>query len=166
MENSVFTSLDRSCELPLKIGELEPGLTTDSATFLPFILIDGHCRALVMFDNHMAFKRHIFSEQSTEGWTGNGKDWTSLAEIVAAECLCPFTEAIAYDSTPDLFSARGCRSALEKLAFQLQGIYRNDDAIRDLMSRVIAEHRSASMRHNVQEPTRSLSYQSRRTIWM
>jgi hypothetical protein len=165
MENSMKTLRSQNAEMPLKIGELAPGLTTDSATFVPFILIDGHCRALVLFDNHMAFKHHIFSERSTEGWTGNGDDWTSLAEVVVAECLCALTEPVTYDSTPDLFSARGCRSALEKLAFQLQAIYRNDDAIRDLMSRIVVEHHAAPVKLYSQEPTRSLSYQSRKTSW-
>jgi hypothetical protein len=166
MENSLETLRNQNCEMPVKIGELEPGLTTDSATFVPFILIDGHCRALVMFDNHMALKQHIFLERSMEGWTGNGDDWTFLAEVVADECLCALTEPVAYDSSPDLFSARGCRDTLEKLAFQLQAIYRNDDAIRDLMSRIVAEHRAAPKKLNLQDSARPLSYQSRRTSWM
>jgi Immunity protein 51 len=166
MRNSVETSLEQNCEMPLKIDELESGLTTDSATFAPFILVDGHCRALIIFDTHMALKRHIFLEQSTEGWTGNGDDWTSVAEVVVAECLCTLTEPVSFDSGPDLFSARGCRSALEKLAFQLQAIYRNDDAIRDLMSRVIAARNVNPTKFEPQESTRPLSYQSRRTLWM
>jgi hypothetical protein len=165
MGSSVEARMMQNCEMPAKVGELEPGLTTDSATFLPFILIDGHCRALVMFDSHMAFKRHIFLERSIEGWTGNGNDWTALAEVVVAECLCALTEPVAYDSSPDLFSARGCRSALEKLAFQLQAIYRNDDAIRDLMSRVIAARSVTPKRFEPLELARPLSYQSRRTSW-
>ncbi len=166
MENSMETLRSQNAEMPVMFGELKPGLTADSATFVPFILIDGQCRALILFDNHMAFKRHVFSERSTEGWTGNGDDWTFLAEIVVAECLCPLTEPVTYDSTADLFSARGCRSALEKLAFQLQAIYQNDDAIRDLMSRVVAEHHATPVKLYPQEPTRSLSYQSRRTSWI
>lgn len=166
MENSMETLRSQNCEMPVKTGELEPGLTTDSATFVPFILIDGHCRALVMFDTQMEFRRHIFLERSAEGWTGNGDDWTLLAEVVVGECLCALTEPVAYDSSPDLFSARGCRFALEKLAFQLQAIYRNDDAIRDLMSRIVAEHLTAPMKLNLQDPARPLSYQSRRTSWV
>lgn len=163
MENSLATLSGQNCGMPAEIGELEPGLTTDNSTFMPFILIDGHCRALVMFDQAMASKHHVFSERSAEGWSGNGVDWTSLAEVVAAECLCALTEPVAYDSDADLFSARGCRSALEKLAFQLQAVYRNDDAIRDLMSRVVAIRTVAPVKFDPQESTCVLSYQSRST---
>ncbi|HWX03080.1 Imm51 family immunity protein [Collimonas sp.] len=163
MENSLETLGSQNRGMPARIGEQEAGLTTDNATFIPFILIDGHCRALVMFDHSMAFKYHVFLERSAEGWSGNGVDWTALAEVVAAECLCALTEAVAYDSDADLFSARGCRSTLEKLAFQLQAIYRNDDAIRDLMSRVVAIRAVAPVKFDPQQSTRAPSYQSRRT---
>ena len=166
MENSTKTLLRRNCEMPLPTGELEPGLSTDNTSFTPFILIDGHCRALVMFDHAMAMKSHVFRERSAEGWTGNGYDWTSLAEVVVAECLCTLTEPVTYDSDADLFSARGYRSTLEKLAFQLQAIYCNDDAIRDLMSRVIATRTVIPVKFDPQESTRPLSYQSRRTSWI
>lgn len=109
---------------------------TDNTTFSPFILIDGHCRALVMFDHSMAFKSHIFAERAMEGWTGNGKDWTRLAEVAVHKHFSPIDEHITYDSDVDMFSARGTRRTLEKLGVKLQAIFQNDDAIRDLMSRV------------------------------
>lgn len=137
MEINSANSLGQSYDMSANIGEqLQPSLTTDSTTFLPFILIDGHCRALVMFDHHMASKYHIFAERSRDGWTGNGDDWTSLAQIIVAEHLFPITEPVTYDSDADMFSARGGRSSLERLGLELQAIFRNDDAIRDLMARV------------------------------
>lgn len=166
MENSTKTLLRRNSEMPQQAGKMEPGLSTDNTSFTPFVLIDGHCRALVMFNHAMAVKSHVFLERSSERWTGNGYDWTSLAEVVVAECLCTLTEAVTYDSDADLFSARGHRSTLEKLAFQLQAIYRNDDAIRDLMSRVIAARTVTPVKFDPQESTRTLSYQSRRTSWI
>ena len=102
MGNSIEALRSQNCEMPAKVNALEPSSTTDSATFVPFILIDGDCRALVMFDYSMALKNRIFLERSTEGWTGNGYDWTLLAEIVTAECLCPLTEPVTYDSDADL----------------------------------------------------------------
>jgi Immunity protein 51 len=166
VENSIETISYQNCEIPATTGELEPGLITDSETFVPFILIDGHCRALVMFDHHMDLKRHIFLERSSEGWTGNGDDWTSLAEIVVAECLCALTEPVTFDSDADLFSARGCRTTLEKLGVELQAIYRNDDAIRDLMSRIIVARNVKPMKFDPLESTQMSGYQSRRTTWM
>jgi len=137
MEISAATSLSRSYDMSANISEqLQPSLTTDSTTFLPFILIDGHCRALVMFDHHMAFKCHIFAERARDGWTGNGDDWTSIAQVIVAEHLFPITEPVTYDSDANMFSARGCRSSLERLGLELQAIFRNDEAIRDLMTRV------------------------------
>lgn len=137
MELNAKTSSGQNDDMAASAGaHLQPSSTTDSTTFLPFILIDGHSRALVMFDHHMALKYPIFAERAQDGWTGNGHDWTSLAQVIVAEQLCPTSEPIIYDSDADMFSARGSRSSLEKLGLELQAIYQNDDAIRDLMSRV------------------------------
>ena len=46
MESRVKALVIQSCEMPIKSGEIEPGLTTDNASFMPFMLIDGNCRAL------------------------------------------------------------------------------------------------------------------------
>jgi hypothetical protein len=89
-----------------------------------------------MFDDHMAFKCHVFAEQSRDGWTGSGDDWTILAQVIVAEQLSPRAEPVTYDSDAGMFSARGSRSTLEKLGFALQAAFRKDQAIRDLMSRV------------------------------
>ena len=164
MENSIEALRSQNGAMPVKFDKLGPSLTTDNATFAPFILIEGDCRALVMFDYSMTLKSPIFLERSTEGWTGNGCDWTLLAEIVTAECLCPLTEPVTFDSDADLFSARGCRLTLEKLAFQLQAIYCNDDAIRDLMSRVIVASNVTPIKSEPQELTRALSYQDRSAL--
>jgi len=121
---------------PNRHGNQQVYPLTDSTTFSPFILIDGHCRALVMFDHSMAFKSHIFAERATEGWTGNGVDWTRLAELAVQEASCQIDQNVTYDSDADMFSARGTRPTLERLGAALQAIFLNDDAIRDLMSRV------------------------------
>jgi len=127
----------RSAKMPPEMhGNQHVYPLTDSTTFSPFILIDGHCRALVMFDHSMAFKSHIFAERATEGWTGNGIDWTRLAEFAVREEFSQTDEHVGYDSDADMFSARGARHTLEKLGAALQAIFLNDDAIRDLMSRV------------------------------
>jgi hypothetical protein len=109
---------------------------SDSTTFKPFILIDGNFRALVMFNHAMAFKSDIFAERSREGWTGNGDDWTSIAQVLVADEIPLCAEKITYDSDADIFSASGSRFILEKLGAKLQAIFQNDDAIRKLMSRV------------------------------
>jgi Immunity protein 51 len=139
VEINAETNPVQSFKMPENFSEplpLDAGLTTDSTTFVPFILIDGHCRSLVLFDHHMAFKYPVFAERSRDGWTGNGDDWTSIAQIVVAEQFDQGAESITYDSDADIFSARGNRSILEKLGAELQAIFRNDDAIRDLISRV------------------------------
>jgi len=114
----------------------QANFATNSMAFKPFILIDGHFRALVMSHQAMAFKSHVFAERSREGWTGNGDDWTSIAQIIVADQIAIFAEKITYDSDADMFSARGTRPALEKLGFELQAIFQNDEAIRELMSRI------------------------------
>jgi len=137
MEFNPENSVGSSYEISMKIDEQQDvGLTTDSTTFFPFILIDGQCRALVMLDDYMAFKCHIFAEKLRDGWTGNGDDWTALAQTIVAQQLSPRAEPVTYDSDADIFSARGSRCTLEKLGIELQAVFRNDDAIRDLMSRV------------------------------
>ncbi|MEO6921208.1 MAG: Imm51 family immunity protein [Collimonas sp.] len=137
MEPALETPFNQISHMAIKVGEkVEVNLVTDSTTFMPFILIDGHCRALVMFDHYMAEKMHVFAERAGEGWSGNGDDWTSFAQILVVEKLFLSTEQVTYDSDADMFSARGTRSILEKLGFELQAIFKNDDAIRNLMSRV------------------------------
>jgi len=132
-ENSVGPHDDMSMKIDEKHKE---GLTTDSTTFFPFVLIDGQCRALVMFDDHMAFKCHIFAEQLRDGWTGNGDDWTALAQVIVAKQLSSGAGQVTYDSDALMFSARGSRTTLEKLGCELQAVFRSDDAIRDLMLHV------------------------------
>lgn len=135
MEFNAATSVSQNYEISMKIDERqEAGLTTDSATFFPFVLIDGQCRALVMFDDCMASKCHVFAEHSRDGWTGSGNDWTVLAQVIVAQQLSARAEPVTYDSDADMFSARGSRSTLEELGFALQAVFRKDQAIRDLMS--------------------------------
>jgi len=111
-------------------------LAVDGETFKPFILIDGHCRALILFDLDMASKYHIFDERSEAGWSGNGNDWTVLVNFHVAEKFRKLTELITYDSDAEIFSARGSRKDLEKLGYVSQALFHNDGAIRDLTSRV------------------------------
>ncbi len=109
---------------------------TDKITYAPFILIDsGKYRSLILSDQHMVAKAHIFEERKTEGWSGNGYDWTAIAQVVVAEQLSDLQGAFSFDPEAGMFSASGSRAALERLGKLMSEIFHNDEAIRDLIAR-------------------------------
>jgi len=109
---------------------------TDKVTYAPFILMDtGKHRSLLLTDNHMADKAHIFEERRDEGWIGSGYDWNSIAQVVVAEQLSELRGELTFDPEGGMFSAGGSRSALERLGSAMSKVFHCDDAIRDLLSR-------------------------------
>ncbi len=109
---------------------------TDKTSYAPFILIDtDKYKSLVLSDKDMEAKFHIFEERADEGWSGNGYDWTSLAEVVIAEQLPDLKNELSFDPEAGMFSASGSRPALERLGKAMSRIFKDDEVIRDLLSR-------------------------------
>jgi hypothetical protein len=53
----------------------------DKVTYAPFVLLNGEAQSLILSDNNMLARTHIFEERS-DGWLGNRYDWTSIARVV------------------------------------------------------------------------------------
>ncbi|MEH6414593.1 Imm51 family immunity protein [Pseudomonas sp. CGJS7] len=109
---------------------------TDRSTYAPFILMDrGGYRSLLLTDEHMAAKFAVFEELGEDGWSGNGYDWNSLAQVVVAERLPQWQAQLSFDSEAGMFSAQGSREALQALGAAMQAVFRDDAQIRDLLTR-------------------------------
>lgn len=123
---------DDELESPLK-NEID---RTDLTTYAPFVLMDqGESSALFLSDTHMMAKTAIFEEREDEGWSGNGYDWNSIAQVVVTEQLPELEEVLSFDPEGGTFSAHGPRSALKALGKAMAAIFHSDEAIRDLLSR-------------------------------
>jgi hypothetical protein len=109
---------------------------TDRSSYAPFILMErGGYRSLLLTDEHMAAKFHVFEALGEDGWSGNGYDWNSIAQVVVAERLSELEGQLSFDPEAGMFSAQGSRAALESLGRTLQAVFNDEDQIRDLLSR-------------------------------
>ncbi|PFH07804.1 immunity protein 51 of polymorphic toxin system [Collimonas sp. PA-H2] len=107
----------------------------DMTTFAPFFLIDGSCRALVLLDASFEEKAHIFEERSAEGWTGNGLDWNSVAQVIIVEQLPKLADELTFDSDASLFSASGDIASLTLLGNALKITFDDEHVLRDILFR-------------------------------
>lgn len=111
-------------------------MASDKTTYAPFTLHeDEKCRWLNLIDRDMAPKEHLFEERSEEGWTGNGYDWSSIAQVIVAEQMPNIAEELEFDPEGGMFSVTGPRAALERLGKAMAAAYHDDATLRDLLSR-------------------------------
>ncbi|UHQ23510.1 immunity 51 family protein [Lysobacter sp. 5GHs7-4] len=109
---------------------------TDRNSYAPFILMDrGGYRALLLAEPGMEAKQHLFAEREDAGWSGNGYDWSALAQAVVAERLPQLQGRLRFDPEAGMLSVGGERADLETLGTALRALYRDDDALRDLLAR-------------------------------
>ena len=111
---------------------MRPSAETEKVKYAPFVLTD---RFLLLSDQPMEEKRHIFEGRVGEGWTGNGYDWTSIAQVIVAERIPEVAGNLSFDPEAGMFSAAGSRDILEQLASAMHAVFHDDDTIRDLLSR-------------------------------
>lgn len=83
----------------------------------------------------MVEKLHVFEERADEGWSGNGYDWNSIAQVVLSEQLPDLQDEISFDPEAGMFSAQGSRPVLERLGAAMSSAFQNDEILRDLLSR-------------------------------
>lgn len=108
----------------------------DRVTYAPFILSDeGKYGSLLLSDQHMVDKFHVFEELADDGWSGNGYDWNSIAQVIVSEQLPDLESQIEFDPEAGMFSARGPHSAVAQLAVAMSSAFRDDSILRDLLSR-------------------------------
>ncbi|HWW06380.1 Imm51 family immunity protein [Collimonas sp.] len=120
---------------PIICMQPEGNESVDSTTFAPFILICGNCTALILFDFYCETKAHIFKERAGEGWTGNGRDWNSVAEVVIAEQLPQLADAFTFDSDASFFAIAGTKTNLTVLGHALKIVFDDDHILRDILFR-------------------------------
>lgn len=107
---------------------------TDRTSYAPFILMDrGGYRSLLLTEPGMEAKMHVFAER--EGWSGNGYDWGSLTQALVAERLPQLQGRLAFDPEAGMLSVAGARADLEALGTAMRAVYRDEAALRDLLSR-------------------------------
>jgi len=113
---------------------------TDRITYAPFVLMDvrGH-QALLLTDDHMLDKLPVFEERGDEGWCGNGYDWNAIADVIVAERMPELADAFDSDPEAGMLSISGPRPALERLGIAMAQAFRDDDQLRDLLSRAVLD---------------------------
>ncbi|GAC1319070.1 MAG: hypothetical protein NVS3B11_00550 [Collimonas sp.] len=117
--------------------------SVDITTFSPFILIEGNCTALVLFDSSFEAKAHIFKEHAEEGWTGNSRDWSAVAQAVVAEQFPQLADEFTVDSDANLLSIFGTTPNLTVLGHALKIVFDDDHILRDILFRAkLPEQRS------------------------
>ncbi|SDY44849.1 Immunity protein 51 [Collimonas sp. OK242] len=109
--------------------------SVDDTTFAPFIFIDSNCKELVLFDSNFEEKIHIFKERAEEGWTGNGRDWNSVAQAVIAEQFPQLANEFTFDSDASLLSISGRKTSLTVLGHALKIVFDDDHILRDILFR-------------------------------
>lgn len=107
----------------------------DMTTFAPFFLIDGSCKALVLLDSSFEEKAEIFKERAELGWTGNGLDWNSVAQVIIAEQFPHLTDELTFASDADIFSVSGSKASLTVLGLALKITFDDDHILRDILFR-------------------------------
>lgn len=131
-----FDTMTRTDEAPEIVGIQRNGNDlVDMTTFAPFFLIDGNCRALVMLDASFAEKAHIFEERAEEGWSGNGLDWNSVAQVIIAEQLPKLASEFIFNSDVEFFSVSGTMASLTLLGNALKITFDDEHILRDILFR-------------------------------
>jgi hypothetical protein len=108
---------------------------TDKVTYSPFILWRGEARSsLILVDRDMLARSHVFEERS-EGWLGNGYDWTSIARVVVEERLPDLKGDLNFDPEGGMFVATGPIEALRRLGAEMKKVFDDEASIRDVLGR-------------------------------
>ena len=83
----------------------------------------------------MLLRTGVFEEQTAEGWSGNGYDWTSIARVIVDEKLPGLKDDQEFDPEACMFSANGPLDALKQLGGELKKVFDDEDLLRDVLSR-------------------------------
>jgi Immunity protein 51 len=109
--------------------------TVDNLKFAPFMLIDGRPASLVLFDFHFELKARVFKAHARQGWSGNGRDWEAVAQVIIAEQLSATTGKFNFDSDATLFSVSGEKADVMKLGSALKTVFDDEYVLRDILFR-------------------------------
>ncbi len=107
----------------------------DKSTYAPFIFRSGVHPSLILSDQDMSLRESIFEEKKDEGWSGNGYDWTSIAQVIIDEKLSDLKGRLEFDPEAGMFSAIGPSEALERLGAEMKRVFEDENLLRDILSR-------------------------------
>jgi len=107
---------------------------TDKVTYAPFVLRTGEAPSLMLSDREMLARTHVFEERS-DGWLGNGYDWTSIARVVVEERLPDLRDTLSFDPEAGMFAATGSIEALKRLGDEMKKVFDDEVSIRDILGR-------------------------------
>jgi hypothetical protein len=106
----------------------------DRTTYAPFILADrGERHSLLLTDDHMAAKEHIF--RNCPGWLGSGYDWAAIAKVVTTEELSGHESEISFAPEGGLFAASGPGPVIKSLAEKMAALFHDDIKLNAVLSR-------------------------------
>lgn len=82
------------------------------------------------------YKSELFEIRASEGFEGNGYDWTSLARVFLSEKAQELTGIIKFDPEGSMFCAYSKdKTALKNFITLFKNACNNDELIQDLFSR-------------------------------
>ena len=108
---------------------------------LPFSWLDyDNGKAGVSLYAGEQYKKELFATRKKEGFSGNGYDWESLAQIFIQEKAPDLQEQLEFDSERGMFCVYSSdRDALERFIRSFKEACENNDLIVELFSRAIPE---------------------------
>lgn len=135
----IDSKISASSATPIVCMQQEGSEPVDNVTFAPFILINGACTALILFDFHFKTKSYLFEERKEEGWSGGGRDWNAIAQVIIAEQFPQLADRLVFDSDTSLFSISGTKADLTVLGHALKIAFDDDHILRDILFRAVLE---------------------------
>lgn len=109
----------------------------DPVRYAPFILIK-HAESgasLLLFDPQMEAKTHVFKSLQCGDWSGNGYDWSAIAQMLIKKRLPGVQGLLSFTPEKRMFAAYGPHWALERLGEAMSAVFHDDAALEDLLSR-------------------------------
>ena len=101
----------------------------------PFFYVEIETWASVCL-NVSEYKDDIFQSRADEGFTGNGYDWTSLAQVFLKEKRPDLLDAIQFDSESGMFCAYAHdKAVVQDFALAFKHACEDETLIADLFSR-------------------------------
>lgn len=110
----------------------------------PFVIVDFDEGASLQLYSVEDYKQELFDSRKDEGFTGNGYDWTRLAELYIAEKCPHIAEEIQFDPDYGMFTVYADSAALlEQFAADFKAALDDDDFIYPFFLRLGTDKESA-----------------------
>lgn len=97
--------------------------------------LDDGCAYVTLYASEK-YKNQLFKTRKKEGFTGNGYDWESLAQVFIRELVPDLLDDIQFDSEYGMFEAHSSNlDALKQFIVEFKKTCETDDLIDDIFSR-------------------------------